>query len=136
MPENIRIDTMFPVSPERLYSAWLDSAEHSAFTYTRAVIDPVVGGAFTTWDGYIQGTNRILEPYHRIVQAWRTLDFPADLPDSELELLFEDLGNGFTRLVLSHTGLPDGTGEAFEESWLDHYFDTMLGYFSGGTVYL
>ncbi len=136
MPENIAIDIMLPVSPERLYTAWLDSAEHSAFTNMPAQIDPSVGGAFTTWDGFIHGTNRILEPYRRIVQTWRTQDFPPDLSDSEVELLFEDLGNGFTRLVLRHTGLPDGTAEAVEESWLDHYFDTMLGYFSGGTVYL
>ena len=51
MPESIQCSTVLPAGPERIYRAWLDSAEHAAFTGSPAYIEPDVGGAFTAWDG-------------------------------------------------------------------------------------
>ena len=128
MPDSIEVSTILPVHARRLYRDWLDSARHSAFTGGSAEIDPKVGGKFTAWDGYIQGTTLELEPDRRIVQAWRSSDFPPDSPDSRLELTLEEIEGG-TQLTLAHNNIPEGQGPAYEEGWLQNYFEPMQTYY-------
>lgn len=129
MAEQLRVWVDLPVSCERLYSAWLDSQEHGSFSGGAAQIDPGVGGAFSAWDGYITGTTLEMEPYRRIVQAWRTSDFPEDAPDSRLEVLLEPAGEN-TRLTLVHDHIPAGQEQEYQQGWLDYYFEPMKDYFS------
>ena len=129
MPESLKLSTDLPVLPEKVYQAWIDSAQHSAFTGSPAEIDGLPGGKFTAWDGYILGTTLELQPFRRIVQFWRTTEFPQSSPDSHLEVLFEAVNNG-TRLTLVHTNIPDGQGEEYKQGWEDYYFAPMAEYFS------
>src|SRR5262249_37557215 len=108
--------------------AWLDSAEHSAFTGGQATVDPTVGGRHTAWDGYIEGVNLELEHGRRIVQSWRSEDFPDDADDSRVEVRFEGADGG-TRVTIVHTEIPEGQGEDYRRGWLDHYFAPMAQYF-------
>jgi len=126
--ESITLWEIFPASPREIYEAWLSSA-HGKMVGSSATVDPRVGGAFTAWDGYIRGTTLELEPYRRIVQAWRTTQFPAASPDSRLELLLEQVEGG-TRLTIRHTEIPEGQGAAHEQSWIDKYFRPMKEYFA------
>ena len=132
MTESIQVSAFFPgARAGRIYSAWLDGAQHAAFTGSSAEVDPQLGGLFTAWDGYIQGTTVELHPFSRIVQSWRTTEFPAGSPDSRLEVLLEQLDGG-TRVTLLHTEIPDGQGEGYRQGWEDYYFTPMQTYFSGG----
>ena len=132
MLETIHCSTIIPsVTPERLYRAWLDSAEHGALTGSEAQIDPQVGGSFTAWDGYIQGTTLELQPYRCILQAWRTTDFPQGSADSRLEVLLEEVEGG-VQITLHHSDIPTGQGEQYRQGWEDYYFQPMQAYFSGG----
>ncbi len=115
----------------RLYEAWLDGEEHSAFTGGAALVDASVDGAFTAWDGYISGTTIAMEPPHRIVQRWRTTEFPPESPDSRLEITFEEVEGG-TRITLIHSEIPDGQGQEYEQGWRDYYFKPMAVFFSAG----
>lgn len=128
MTESLEMSVMLPVSAKRLYNAWLDGDEHSAFTGGAAHIDPEIGGAFSAWDGYIEGVTMVLEPYKRIVQTWRATDFPSDALDSRIELLFEAVDEG-ARLTLRHTDLPEGQSVRYERGWSDYYFTPMREYF-------
>jgi activator of HSP90 ATPase len=94
-----------------------------------ASILPQVGTRFSMWDGYIEGENIELESDHRILQAWRTTEFPADSPDSKLEILFEEF-EGDTKITLIHRNLPDGQGKQYEEGWQENYFEPMKEYFT------
>ena len=87
MTESFEVSATFPAPPRRVYQAWLSSDEHTAFTGGEAEVDPREGGKFTAWDGYIEGVTVELEPYRRIVQTWRTSDFPDGSGDSRLEVL-------------------------------------------------
>ncbi|HTA18991.1 MAG TPA: SRPBCC domain-containing protein, partial [Polyangia bacterium] len=75
---------MIPARPERIYSAWMSSAEHTAFTGDKAVVDPLIGGVYSTFDGYSSGRTVDLQPGRRIVQTWRAEDFPVGSPDSRV----------------------------------------------------
>jgi len=129
MLEKIELSTLLPAGPERIYRAWLDSAEHTAFTGGAAIIEPQVGGAFSAWDGYIQGVTLLLEPYRRIVQTWRTTEFPEASADSRLEVLLEEVQAG-TKLTLTHSEIPGGQGEDYRQGWVENYFNPMEEYFS------
>ena len=131
--EALELMVLLPGAPDRVYAAWLDSAQHAAFTGDAATIDPLVGGGHSAWDGYITGKNVELEAGRRIVQTWRTSEFPEDAPDSLLELLLEPAEGG-TRLILKHTAIPEGQGEQYEEGWKEYYFDPMLEYFTNLAV--
>jgi activator of HSP90 ATPase len=126
--DSIKISQIFPVSAKRLYDAWLSSHEHSDFTGEKAVIRPSVGTNFTAGGGYIWGYNVALQPYSRIVQSWRTSDFPESTINSKLEILFEKV-NGGTKLTLIHTQIPDGQITKYEKGWKQHYLKPMKSYF-------
>ncbi len=128
MPEAFTLTTWLAASPADVYNAWLTGARHSAMTGGAAVCAPEIGFSFTAWDGYINGLNLELEPGHRIVQAWRTTEFPDGSEDSRLEILLEAEGEG-TRLILYHTNVPDGQGEMYRAGWEEHYFQPMARYF-------
>jgi activator of HSP90 ATPase len=126
--ENITRETDLPVAPEVLCHDWLDSQAHSDFTGAVAEIDPKVSGEFTAWDGYISGTTIEIDPPRRILQHWRTSEFPAGSPDSLLEIRFIRTNEG-THLVLNHSNIPDGQGEGYDQGWEDYYFAPMREYY-------
>ncbi len=130
MAESFEVSTFFPtISAELIYRSWLDSDEHSAFTGSPAQIDPGVGGKFTAWDGYIYGKTLEAEPFQRILQTWRTTEFPEQSPDSQLEILIEEVDDG-VKVTLIHTDIPDGQAEDYRQGWEEHYFEPMQRHFS------
>jgi uncharacterized protein YndB with AHSA1/START domain len=128
MTDSIRVSAVIPAPPRRIYEAWLDPRQHSAMTGSRATAD--TAGRFTAWDGYISGTTIVKEPPRRIVQGWRTSEFPAGSPDSRLEVLLEKV-NGGTRVTLVHTEIPTGQGSSYEGGWHQFYLAPMRAYFAG-----
>ncbi|HEY7957739.1 MAG TPA: SRPBCC domain-containing protein [Polyangia bacterium] len=127
--ESVQVSDVIPAAAERIYRAWLDGIEHAAMTGGAATAEPHVGGRFSAWDGYIRGTNLALEPGRRIVQAWRSADFPEGSPDSRLEILLEADPAG-TRVTLIHSEIPEGQAADYEQGWRDHYFQPMRQYFT------
>ncbi len=87
MKNGFRLSEKIPASAEQVYAAWLSSQGHSAMTGSPAQVDGSVGGKFSAWDGYISGTTLDLTPNQRIVQAWRTTEFPDEAPDSHLQII-------------------------------------------------
>lgn len=128
--EKLRLVADFSVGPQSIYEAYLDSEEHAAFTGSSASVEGRVGGEMTAWDGYISGVIVELEPYDRIVQTWRTTEFPEGSMDSRLEILLAAIDGG-TSVTIMHSDIPDGQGEMYEEGWEDYYFKPMRTYFEG-----
>jgi len=122
------LKTKIKATAEEIYRAWLNSEGHSKMTGGLATISNEVGARFTAWDGYIEGENLILEPYHRIVQTWRTTQFKVGEDDSEIELLLQET-EGETELILIHRKVPE-SGEHYKQGWENHYFQPMQAYFS------
>jgi hypothetical protein len=97
-------------------------------TGSSATSEAKKGGAFTAWDGYITGRHLVLEPGRRIVQAWRTTEFPNSAPDSTVEIRLSKVAKG-TKISLLQSDIPDGQSDMYAEDWLEHYFDPMTRYF-------
>jgi activator of HSP90 ATPase len=119
----------FKAKPEEIYRAWLSTDGHTAMTGSPAKVASRVNGEFTAWEGYIWGTFLELEENRRILQAWRTSEFPEGVNDSVVEVLLEEADGG-TRLTLTHTQIPEGQAENYEKGWDDFYFKPMREYFN------
>ena len=126
--ESFKVTTTLPANPEEIFNAWLSSEGHSQMTGSKANIQAGSGGTFTAWDGYIWGKTLETEPNRRIIQTWRTSEFPESSPDSRVEILLEETSDG-TTVTLTHSEIPDGQGESYKKGWDDFYFTPMRKYF-------
>jgi uncharacterized protein YndB with AHSA1/START domain len=127
--ESILISEVIPATPERIFSAWMDSAEHSAFTGDEAVVVPEVGGEHQSAGGYIKGRTLELNEGSRIVQSWRTTEFPPESPDSRVEITLEPTLGG-TLVTLLHTDIPVGQGDRYRQGWNEYYLSRLKTYFA------
>jgi uncharacterized protein YndB with AHSA1/START domain len=127
MTETIEVSDVLPGLPHRIYQAWLDSEIHSTFTGAQASIDARVGGQHAAWDGYIAGQILALEPDRRIVESWRTTEFPDESQDSKLEITLTPV-SGRTKVTIYHSEIPDGQGEQYRQGWIDHCFEPLRRY--------
>ena len=127
--ETIHASAVLKAKPEAIYEAWLDGERHAAMTGGAATSDARVGHGFTAWDGYITGKHLELQPGRRIVQAWRTTEFPDSAPDSRLIVVLDPEAGG-TRVTIVHTDIPKGQGAGYESGWEVHYFAPMRRYFA------
>ena len=123
----IEMSWVVGASPRRVYSAWMSSDGHTAMTGGAAEVDPVVGGAFSAWDGYIEGETWELAPAKRVIQSWRTFDF-GRAPDSVIEVEFRALRRK-TQVVLRHCDLQPGDGAKYTLGWHQFYLEPMRNYF-------
>ncbi len=124
----LRVTTVLPASAARVYAAWIDAQEHSRMTGGAATVDPKVGGLYSAWDGYIAGKILELVTGERIVQSWRSTEFPAGHPHSRLEVRLRDVDGG-CEITIVHSEIPEGQGAQYESGWQGHYFNPMTEYF-------
>ena len=129
MSGSVRLSAFIPAPPAVVYQAWLNGRQHAAMTGAAATSQARVGGKFTAWNGYIFGEHQQLVPSRRIVQSWRTTEFPGDCPDSRLEVEFAPEGDG-TRLTLVQSELPAGEAERYHAGWQQFYFEPIQRYFA------
>lgn len=127
MASEFTISATIPASAKDVYGAWLSSKGHAAMTGSPARVSAEPGGKFSLWDSYISGKNLKLTPNRRIVQAWRTTEFAAADPDSQIDITLEKAPAG-TKLTLRHTNIPPGQPD-YQSGWKECYFDPMKEYF-------
>jgi len=128
MKNGFTISEVIPANASEIYEAWLSSNGHAAMTGSPAQVDGTVGGEFSAWDGYISGSTLDLRPNQRIVQAWRTSEFPEGAPDSRVEVLLEEV-NGGTKVTITHSSIPKDQADLYRQGWEDFYFKPMKDYF-------
>jgi len=132
MPDSFQLETIVAAEPQRVFSAWMDGREHAAFTGGgEAVVEPWTGGRFIAWDGYIHGILLGVDEGRRIVQTWRTSEFPPEFRDSRLVVEFEPTRGG-TRVVVRHSDLPPSQLKRYEKGWTEHYLKPLARYFAKG----
>ena len=88
------LKTIIKAPAEKVFNAWLDSKQHAEMTGGEAICSDVIGTEFSAWNGYITGVNLVIEPFHKIIQSWRTDEFEENEEDSLLEILFKEIPEG------------------------------------------
>ena len=129
MPESFEVEAEVPAEPARVYEAWMDTKQHAAFTGAPALVEDWVGGRFTAHDGYIHGINLQLDPGKRIVQSWRSSEFPQGAQDSRITVDFLPVPGG-TLIKLKHVDVPMGQTKVYKPGWVNFYFKSLARYFA------
>jgi len=124
MSQSIHQEVVVAASPERLYSALTNASEFSKMSGgAPAEIDAQPGGAFSCFGGFILGRNIECAAGERLVQAWRVKSWePGVYSIVRFDLRPEGKG---TRVVLSHTGFPEGQGEHLDKGWHSNYWEPL-----------
>ena len=121
--KTIRQSVTFKASPQEVYEMLMDSKKHSKFTGAKAKISREVGGKFTAYDGYIDGTNLELIANENIVQKWRGSDWPVGhYSIAAFELVKT---SGGTKLKFMQKGVPEDQYNAISDGWFEHYWNKM-----------
>ncbi|MFL6231821.1 MAG: SRPBCC domain-containing protein [Thermoanaerobaculia bacterium] len=131
MSENVRTlkQTVFiPAPPREVYEAFLDPAQHAAFTGKPATGEPVVGGKFTAHGDFISGEILELVEGEKIVESWSTTGWPAGSPPSRLEITFRPKDGG-TELTMVHSGVPAQHADSYDSGWVSQYWEPLQRYF-------
>ena len=76
--KTVKQTVTFKAQRHEVYEALMDSKKHAKFTGDKATISRKVGGKFSVFDGYGEGTNIELIPDSKIVQNWRAGDCRAN----------------------------------------------------------
>ena len=124
--ESIHQEPVFKASRQRVYEAIMDEKQFSKMTGLAAQISHEVGGAFSCFEGQINGRNVELVPNERIVQAWRSEGWKAGIYSIAKFVLVEQ-GSG-TKIVFDHTGFPLGQAEHLLDGWKGHYWEPLEKY--------
>lgn len=130
--KTIRQTELIPATPIDVYETLIDAGKHTEFTGSKGTCDPKVGGKFTAWDGYISGKNLKLETGKRIVQEWKTTEWPADYPPSVVEFTFKETQDG-TELTMVHSNVPAEQADSYRQGWIDFYWKPLKRYFKKKT---
>jgi len=119
-------EVSFNATAARIYEIFLDSKQFAAMTKLSADIGPDAGSAFSMFGGVIVGRNIELIPAQRIVQAWRPKYWD---PGVYSMVKFELVADGAkTKIVLDHTGFPEGTYKGLYSGWPERYWDPLTKY--------
>ena len=102
----IRHNVLIPLaSPGEVYRAFLSSKVHAEFTGSEAKCGAKVRGRFTAWNNYISGKSVELVDGKKIVQEWKTSEWPEGYEPSILKISFKKRGEG-TQLSMIQSRVP------------------------------
>jgi len=124
----IRQTAFVRAMPSEIYDAFLNEKIHTEFTGAKATCERRVGGIFTAWDGYISGTNIKLENGRRIIQEWKTTEWPEGCTPSLIELHFIPK-NGGTDITMIQKNIPPSLVNNYKRGWKDFYWNPLKEYF-------
>ena len=121
--KTVKQTATFKASPHEVYEALMDSKKHANFTGDKATISRKIGGKFSTFDGYSEGTNLELIPDSKIMQTWRASDWPEG-HYSKVTFSLKEIPTG-TRLTFIQTEVPAKQYEDISQGWRDYYWAPM-----------
>ena len=127
---SIHQEVSIAASPAVIYKILTDAKDFAKMTGGRAAsIGAGAGGAFSMFDGHITGRHVELVPGKRIVQAWRSKDWPeGHYSIARFELSPDGKG---TKLVFDQTGHPADAQPHLESGWVNMYWEPMKAMLAG-----
>ena len=121
--KDIKQSVRIAATPRAVYEALMDSKKHTKFTGEKAVISRKVGGSFKAYGGYATGKNIELVTDKKIVQSWRTSQWPAGYHSVTTFLLSPTKGG--TKLMFIHKGVPVEDANDIADGWKEYYWEPL-----------
>jgi len=87
-----------------------------------------VGSTFTVFNKHISGQYLDLQPARRILEEWRTAQWPEGLPPSIVEITLAQAGEA-TMVALVQSLIPHGWTESVRKEWNNRYWQPLRIYF-------
>jgi activator of HSP90 ATPase len=122
--KNITQSVTLPAAPRKIYASLMDSRRHTRFTGIKAKIENKIGGKFVCFDGYIEGINLELKKDKRIVQAWRSTNWPKGYYSVVIYNL-APAGKGRSRLTFRQVGVPSRDFKNKSHGWKKYYWEAL-----------
>lgn len=124
--KTIRQTATFKASPRAVYETLMDSRKHAAFSGMPARIDRRPGGRFATYGSYLEGVTTEIVPNRKIVQFWRSRNWPP-FYYSIVTFALTPVRGG-TRLRFTQQGVPNNDYRAKRSGWISQYWKKMKAY--------
>lgn len=117
-------------TPLEVFGTLTSSKLHSEVTGSPAKVNARVGAKFTAWDEYITGKNLKLVKGKKIIQEWRTTEWPDEtIPSSILDISLKQTTKG-TELKMVHSKIPsEQLARNYDTGWYESYWNPMKRYF-------
>lgn len=126
----IELHTEFLASAEDVYGTLVDARRVSAWTQSEAKADAKPGGEFALFGGQVSGRFVELQPYRRIVQDWRSSNWPpGHYSRVTLQLAQQETS---TTLKLTQTAVPLEDYERIHAGWEQNYWQQIKRVFGYG----
>jgi activator of HSP90 ATPase len=127
---SIHQEVTINASPAAVYGVLTGSEDFARMTGGRkADISREVGGPISMFGGDIKGCNVELIADKRVVQAWRSKNWP-DGVYSIVRFELEAQGEG-TKLIFDQAGYPEGAEKMLEGGWHQMYWQPMNAMLAG-----
>jgi uncharacterized protein YndB with AHSA1/START domain len=117
----------FNAKPEDVYEYLTNARKLSNITGGKSSNAAKVGGKFSAYDDYIQGTNEELAPGKKIVQKWSCADFPKD-HKSTVTIIFKKVGEKQCEIDFTQENVPDDLYEDLSQGWNEFYWEPIKDY--------
>lgn len=127
MTKEIKHQVAIHASPARVFEALMNEKKHAAFTGEPARISRKAGSAFRCYGTYITGITLEVVPGKRIVQAWRSRDWPRG-HYSIVTFALSKMAGGRTRLRFTQVGVPASDYARKNAGWRTHYWEPLKRY--------
>jgi activator of HSP90 ATPase len=124
--KNLRQTLTVKATPNDVYDALVDPAEHARFTGEAAKISARVGSAFALYGRSLTGFVVAAERGRRLVLAWRSEGWPKD-HYSIAQFAFSKVRGG-TRIAFEQFGIPAGDFADIREGWKQYYWEPLRHY--------
>ena len=121
--KNIHQVVSFRAPVRAVYNSLMNSRQHSRIAGMRVTIGSRPGSRFSVWGGGIHGFTLQLKANKKIVQAWRSEDWPKDHYSVAI-FNFQKAGKG-TRLTFEQYGVPKTKYRDISDGWKTYYWAPM-----------
>lgn len=136
--DRLVLEAVFTASPSALFKGWTEPELLTRWWPQEATLEPRVGGAYhfayPRMGWHLRGRFKAFEPGERLSFTW-AWDHERDLPEREVEVLFEALSQRGTRMTLIHGFYTDSQADQDDrrshlEGWL-HFLPGLEGLSQG-----
>jgi activator of HSP90 ATPase len=124
--KNLRQTVTIRASPHAVYTTLVDPKKHAKFSGMPARMVTKPGGAFSHYNGALEGFVVHLEKDRRIILAWRANSW--DKGHYSIAQFVLSKVRGGTRVEFSQFGVPSPHLAGISDGWRQHYWGPLKAY--------